>query len=151
MKYKKIEKDFISLLKEIKKRKAPDFSGTGLVLYKSKDFSDKNHSCLRPSVKCPESISLSNKNGAVNFICKICRNSHSLHDGYHFLNEKGRLTHVAQYFWPPIINEVKPNEKYGTRHLSAKYGVYIRGVIAIGIINHNYNIFYFTKGKTREL
>jgi len=150
----KIKKLFVQLLKEIvnnaANNKITNFSGIGLVLYSSKSFSRKHHSDLRPSIKCPENIWI-NDGTAVDFLLNVSKKYHPCHDGYHFINEKGQLTDIAQYFWPPIVPEIKPNEQHGTRDLSAKYGSCIKGVIAIGIVHSDYQTFYFEKGEEHRL
>lgn len=150
----KIKKLFVQLLKDIvsnaSNNKITNFSGIGLVLYNSKSFSRKHRSDLRPSIKCPENIWI-NQRSTIDFLLNISKKSHPCHDGYHFFNEKGQLTYVAQYFWPPIVPEIKPNEQHGTRDLSAKYGSCIKGVIAIGIVHSDHQTFYFEKGEEHRL
>lgn len=141
---------FIGLVRETRKKKPKNFSGFGLVFYDSKSFLKKYITDLRPSAKFSESLFFGRKD-TTDFLIKISRRSHSYHDGYHFFDKNGRLTYVTQYFCPPIIPGIKPNESYGTRNLSGHYGVHIRGIIAIGIVHSNYRAFYFTKGKCHEL
>lgn len=148
---KKIKKSFIKLLKEIANYKVNNFSGLGLILYNSKSFLDIPCISLRPSFESPTNISLDHQKNAVNFLLKISQNSHPFHDGFHFFDEKGKLTHISQYLAPPIIPDVIPNELCGSRYLTALCASILKGVIATGIITHDYNIFYFEKGKSYPL
>jgi hypothetical protein len=151
MKHQKTVQGLIQLLREIKRRKTVEFSGVGLVVYNSENFPVQYCSSLRPSVECPKSISLSDIKKSAEFFCQLSCGSHSLHDGYHLIDANGKVTHVAQYLWPPIIKKIRPNESYGTRHLSAQYGSCMKEVIAVGIITHDGNIFCFTNGKNYKI
>lgn len=146
----KTKEAFQKMLKEIKDRKIEDFSGVGLVLYDSKYLRHIPFCPLRPSSKCPRGISIS-KGNMMDMLADISKRSHPWHDGYHFLNEKGELTHISQYLATPLNKNVAPNELYGTRHLSAQLGSHINGIIAIGIVNFNRNAAYFEKGKYHGL
>jgi len=69
------------------------------------------------------------------------------HDGFVFFNEKGVLTHIAQYFVPSIVPGIIPNEGAGIRFHSAKYGSYISGVIATGVVSRKQLAHFFVKGE----
>lgn len=148
---KKIKKSFIKLLKEIANHKVNNFSGLGLVLYNSKFFLNIPCISLRPSFESPTNISINSTKEAINFLLKVSQNSHPLHDGFHFFNEKGQLTHVSQYLAAPIVSGVIPHELHGSRYLTALCASHIKGVIATGIITQDYNTFYFEEGKSYNL
>jgi hypothetical protein len=148
--YESLIKNFHWLLKEISKKGANNFVGIGLVLYNSNYISNIPHCSLRPSISAPEEIRIKSKS-TVDFLLEISILSHCLHDGYHFFDERGLLTHVAQYFVPPICEHIVPNELYGTRYLSAQYGSCIKGVIATGVVSLNLKAHCFRGGKAYEL
>lgn len=141
---------FQKLLKKISNRKIKDFTGLGLILYKSKFLSNIPSFDLRPSFKCPKGVFIKRKR-AVEFLSMTSRNSHPCHDGYSFFNEKGKLTHISQYLAVPLISKIIPNELYGARHLSAQLASHIKGVIAVGTIDRDYSSSYFEKGKYHTL
>jgi len=147
---RKTKESFRKLLREVSQERIDKFSGIGLVLYDGRSKSNITHVDLRPSTKCPKGILIDGEK-TKDFLLKISQNSHPWHDGYHFFDQKGQLTHVAQYFFPPIVPKVKPDESHGTRHLSAKYGSFIKGIIAIGIVESNHEAFYFEKGQEEKL
>ncbi len=151
LKNKKLKQKLIRMLREINRKKIVNFAGLGIVLYDSEEFPLQHCASLRLSVNPPKNIDLNQPREAAQFFSQTSKNCHNLHDGYHLFNKEGKLTHVAQYFWPPIVKNIKPNESYGTRHLSAKYGSCLRGVIAIGIINRDRKIFYFINGKSYNI
>jgi hypothetical protein len=123
------------------------FSGLGLVLYDSQFEAAICHADLRPSIACPTGISLSN-DSAVEFMVRISRKSDTCHDGFHFFNELGQLTHICQYLGSPIVPSVKPCESHGARHLSGQYAAHMTGVIAVGIVSTSGEVFCFSKGRT---
>lgn len=145
-KIEKIKESFQYVLREINKKKINEFSGLGLILYDSKYLRDIPCCPLRPSSECPADLSIGNGN-IISLLSEISKQSHPWHAGYHFFNEKGRLTHISQYIATPLNKDVSPNELYGTRHLSAQLASRIKGVIAIGIINANHSAAYFEKGR----
>jgi hypothetical protein len=148
--YESLIKDFHWLLKEIAKKGANNFTGIGLVLYNSNYISNIPHRGLRPSISNPEEIKIKSKS-TVDFLLEISVLSHCLHDGFHFFDERGLLTHVAQYFAPPICEHIIPNELYGARCLSAQYGSCIKGVIVTGVVSLNLKAYCFRGGKAYEL
>lgn len=142
-KYENVREKLEQLLKKIDPSKNPNFSGIGLVVYDSQYLDKIPHCSLRPSIGGPKGINIDN---AVEYLESISDINHSLHDGYHFFNEKGELTHVAQYLGIPIASEVKPNELYGTRHLTAQFASRLKGVVAVGTVSHNKSASYFESG-----
>jgi len=60
------------------------------------------------------------------------------------------MTHISQFFSPPIIPDLKINENYGARYHSAQYGSCIKGVILTGVVNSNNQYHIFEKGHLIE-
>ncbi|MFX1293577.1 MAG: hypothetical protein ACFFD2_01775 [Promethearchaeota archaeon] len=145
----KVEEEFYFTLKKLSQNSVSysDFSGIGLILYDPNIFNNNWYVDLRPSIQCPRNVRLGNMNRVLSTLLEIAKNSNPLHDGFHFFNySTGLLTHIAQYFFPPIIPKLKINEYYGTRYHSALYGSCINGVILTGTINSNNKYFVFKKG-----
>jgi len=148
----RIEEEFINLLKKVKtkSKQRRSFTGMGLVLYESKYLSGIPHFNLRPALHYRKKIKI-NRTPAVNFFLKISQKNNPFHDGFHFFNEKGILTHISQYFVPPI-RKIKPNKSEGVRFCAALLGSFIKGVILTGIVTQNPSkVYYFQKGKINKI
>jgi len=129
-----------------KSKSSPNFSGTGLILYDPNIFDKKLHADLRPTAMCPAGINLHDIEKTVSLLMTISDRSHTLHDGFHMFDKTGSMTHVAQYFFPPIVSGLVVNERYGTRYHSALYGSCIDGIILTGVINGDRQYHIFKKG-----
>ena len=138
--------EFYHTLKEVNERRTEEFSGLGLLLYDENLFPKDCHTDLRPSANPPKDIKLGTEE-CINILVTFSKKSHILHDGFHLFNQDGILTHVAQYFVPPIAPDIIPNESYGTRYRSAQYGSFMKGVIIIGTVNHDGRFYCFKEGK----
>lgn len=130
----------------IKKLSDDNFSGIGLILYHNNYILSKFHADLRPSAKIPCNIKLGNRK-TIQYLLKIANINNNLHDGFILFNSSGKLTHVAQYFCPPPIKGLIPNESYGVRYRVAQYGSFLKGVILTGTINHDKKIHCFENGR----
>lgn len=148
----KIERDFYSTLEKLSQSSIhhPDFSGIGLILYDPNVFDHSLHADLRPSITCPRNVRLGRKK-ALSLLLKISNKSHKLHDGFLFFDcTTGLMTHIAQYFFPPIVPGIELSEHHGTRYHSAEYGSCMEGVILAGILNCNNKYYIFKKGHLIE-
>lgn len=132
------------LFKEIAINKSQCFSGIGLVIYDPAAFDASSHCDLRPGVKCPH-YNISDS-GICDYLIEISDYHHTLHDGFHFVDRHGALTHTAQYFVPSIVNGVEPHQDHGVRLYSAMCGSTIKGVLFIGIMCSNGEIYIFRSG-----
>jgi hypothetical protein len=125
----------------------PDFFGIGMILYDPDIFDHSMHKDLRPSIPCPKDVSLGEEK-TLSLLFEIADKSNKLHDGFHFFDyTSGLMTHVAQYFFPPIVPKIDVNENYGTRYHSAQYGSCIEGIILTGAINSDNQYHIFRKGR----
>lgn len=136
-------------LKQVKERLSDGFSGIGLVAYDSLSFSPSNHCDLRPGINLPyhsiydEDIS--------RFLLDISSYRNTLHDGFHFINQDGIVTHVAQYFVPAIVETLHPHPEHGVRLYSSICGSTIPGVLFIATVCSNGDIYIFRSGKEVDL
>lgn len=143
----------IAILSEILVRlnnlSIPEFRGLGLILYN--DYANLPVSPLRNSL--PEGVSFPIF-GVINIIellCKISQKSSIYHDGFHLLSSGVSITHVCQYFSPPINNSASLDYTKGGRYRAAQYGSYLREVDAIGIFGEEYDSYIFIKGNSIQL
>ncbi len=109
------------LLKRITLSDIENFSGIGIVVY-GDGFSEASHCDLRPDIKCPQYSILDDE--VFQYLIKISDYHHALHDGFHMVNEQGILTHVAQYFVPPVVKDLQPNQEHGVRLYSSMCGLH---------------------------
>lgn len=138
---------FRKLLKNIYLNKSSDFSGIGIVLYK--DFNLLPTSSLRKKSKIRPFIT--DFNEILNTLSTISNKSNTYHDGFHFISQDFHLTHICQYFSPPIINDAPINLKYGGRYRASLYASFLDSVIACGVASNNYEPTIFINGKVKKL
>lgn len=139
----KILYDLSKTLKEISENAANSFSGLGIVIYNEIFDHDKYRFGMRPSEKCLQGKYLGNPD-TIEYILELSEYSNPSHDGFTFFDGH-ELTHIAQYFAPPPVKTVKPNELYGSRFHTALFGTYLKGIDAIGTISANGDHFIFNK------
>jgi len=140
-----IEK-FKNTLKDISIANIEDFSGIGIILYDSNILLENTHTNTRLSTPSLNHFKLGEQD-CLNFLADLSQHRNPFHDGFVFFNEKGVLTHIAQYFVPSIIPGVVPNESAGIRFHSAKYGSFVNGVIATGVVSRKLSAYFFIKGE----
>jgi hypothetical protein len=144
-----IKKDFYCLLEGIVRREKHNFAGIGMLVYDSNSFDNLNSVPLRPSISLPTSLSLG-KQDTLNFLVNAASIDSPIHDGFIFFNEKGLLTHISQYFGPPPVKNVEPNENYGTRYHAVLFGSYLKGVIIAGGVTSGNHYYIFEHGKLKK-
>ncbi len=145
LKEKVLEEKVLNLLKNMASKSSDTFSGIGIVAYDSKEFSKSNYTDLRPGFKL-EKLDIE-KPGTAEKLLEITDYKNTLHDGFCLVNEKGELTHVAQYFVPKIVEGLVPNQNHGVRTFSAACGSKIEGVNFIGMISCNNEIYLYKDGQ----
>lgn len=62
-------------------------------------------------------------------------------------NEEGILTDVAQYFVPPVIEGLLPNQYHGVRFHSSLCGSTMKGVKFIAVICSDESVYILKNGK----
>lgn len=137
--------DFILLLRELVELKNPYFSGAGFVLYKNLETLSTYHCNLINDKKNLPLLKLGSQS-LTNYLSKISSYKHPYHDGFHFINHKGQLTHVAQFFSPPVNDAVIRIPGQGARTFCAQCGSIIDGVLMIGSVSSNGQIYLFERG-----
>ena len=142
---KVLEERVYNLLKNMASKSSKSFSGIGIVAYNSDEFSKSNYTDLRPGFKL-EKLDIDNPETADKLL-EITDYKNTLHDGFCLVNEKGELTHVAQYFVPKIVDGLVPNQNHGVRTFSAACGSKIEGVNFIGMISCNNEIYLYKDGQ----
>jgi hypothetical protein len=132
--------EFVHLLRQIKNLAGADFSGVGLII--CNPDADLPVLPMRPTAKLPEGVDV------VESLVSISRAESDLHDGFHLLTTQYKIFAVAQYFSPPILENVvvNVNRKFGGRYLAAQFGSAIKGVKLSGIATRAQGIAVFQNG-----
>lgn len=132
--------EFRDLLYEVGFNSRADFSGTGIVVCDSP--AGLPIVSLRDTT--PDIVG-----SVVQVLSELSRHTNKYHDGFHILNKKGELTHVAQYFSPPIVQEacIDRSRLVGGRFVAALFGSAISGVTMTGIVSEGHGLSIFKNGK----
>lgn len=145
-----IDEKTYETLNKIRKNWSDGFSGTGIIVYDSNVLKNTHYCDLRPNIKCPKNLKLGEER-LVKYITEIGDYNHTLHDGFHMVDQNGELTHVAQYFVPDINHDIYPNQKHGTRIHCSILSSLVEGVILVGALTLDKNIYIFKDGKPLKI
>jgi|TARA_R110002020_G_scaffold132091_4_gene295144 hypothetical protein len=134
------QNEFKNLLYNIGFNPVESFSGIGIIICES--TSDLPIVSLRddyPNIK----------GSSTHVLSEISSLKSNYHDGFHIVNEKGELTHVAQYFSPPIVDEklIDKSRLVGGRFIAALFGSVLQDVIMTGIVSKDRKASIFVDGK----
>lgn len=142
-------KKFIDLLSKLNKLEIEKFSGIGLVLYQSLAEINDYHCNLVNDVDEVPALKLGS-NELTQYLSEISSYQHPYHDGFHFIDSTGTLTHIAQFFSPPIDKTIANLKGQGSRTLCSIYGSTINGILTIGTISSQKEIYLFNRGKVSK-
>lgn len=128
------------LMKGIYNSSHKDFSGIGIVLYEN-----ISNIPIFPLRKSNPEIDYSDITPA---LVSISSHKSDYHDGFHFISSNWQLTHISQYFSPPIIPDIElcRESGFGGRYLAALFGSKIIGVNLCGIASKNFGLAIFKDG-----
>lgn len=128
------------MLMQIQFRAGSEFSGAGIIVC---DTPESLPICpIRSSSTGPPGGTIVDRLVAVSSI-------HSeFHDGFHVISSDWELTLVAQYFSPPIVEnlEIDRTKRFGGRYLAALFGSALPCVSAAGIISNGFGLAIFQHG-----
>lgn len=144
------EIDFVTkILREVHEADKPRFTGVGLILYD--DLNSLPVTGLRQSAPKGLNLPYTDKSDYANIIIRLNSADSDYHDGFHLLSKEGLLTHLCQYFSPPINGDVHIDYSKGGRFRAAQYGSCMEQVLAIGVIGQDYGPYIFIKGVIIQL
>lgn len=136
-------------LGEILRRLRPlcgaSYAGVGLLVYR--DAARLPVTPLRE--RQPAGLPVAGLDNIVTTLLRYADHSNPYHDGFHLLSFDGRLTHLAQYFAPPIVPSVPvewQNHRHGGRYRAAQYGSCLPDVVASGVLSRHYGPTLFVDG-----
>lgn len=116
------------------------FSGIGVVVYTP--GTSLPIYALRPAVNIRGSEDI------VSSLARIASVHSEFHDGFHLISDDWRLTHVAQYFAPPIPPDVdiNPSRRGGARYVTALFGSLMPGVSLCGVASIGFGLAILQSG-----
>lgn len=132
--------DFTLLLYDVWVKSGDDFSGVGIIV-----CDDTDH---LPIVNLRD-MNIDFYGTLSDVLSALSKKKGKYHDGFHIINKKGELTHVSQYFSPPIIRDAS-FDRYrlvGGRFVAALFGSSIPGVIMTGIVSEGHKLSIFENGQ----
>lgn len=134
-------KSLKKLLNEVQTKSGSDFSGVGIIVH------DRAHDL--PIFPLRLSYPMINETQIVDSLIKIASKSSKYHDGFHLISKDWKLTHVSQYFSPPIVEktEVDRSKLFGGRYLAALFGSSLPDVLFTGIASSDFGVAIFKSGK----
>jgi hypothetical protein len=137
---------FIHLLLELSQENNQEFSGAGFVLYSNLVELSKYH-CSLVRDELPIPLLKLGMTEITSYLLEISNYNHPYHDGFHFINCDGAITHVAQFLSPPV-NHLRPSiEGKGARTFCSQCASNVEGVLIVGSVSSNRSIHLFEKGK----
>ena len=144
-----IEVAFQQLLADLSNNQDAHFSGIGLILYNNRDQLASYHCALASNTPLANNLKLGNQN-LLDYLNKISSCQHPYHDGFHFIDSQGYLTHVAQFVAPPITNQLRNLGKNGARTFCSQCSSAIEGVLLVGSVSSSRKITLFQAGKISQ-
>lgn len=141
-----IQKLFMELVLKIHRIQGAAFSGMGLLLYNNIHSINPYHCSLTHLTHPIPNLHLKSPK-LVTYLENISSIDHPCHDGFHFINHNGCLTHVAQFLSPPINKNYNNIYGQGARTLCSLNGSIINGVLMIAIITSKRDIYFFKNGR----
>ncbi|MCP3406141.1 hypothetical protein [Bradyrhizobium sp. CCGB01] len=128
-------------LRDVMKRRTLDFSGVGVIICNSPEN--------LPILPLSRSEPGFEETDLVSQLVTIASRGSDFHDGFHVMSDAWRLTRVAQYFSPPIVDGavIDRSKRFGGRYLAALFGSAIPGVHLSGIATEGFGIAIFQGGR----
>lgn len=137
---------FINMLKDLAADDENDFSGAGFVLYEDLLTLSQYHCNLINDGHTVPLLKLGTQR-MLDYLFKISKYIHPYHDGFHFINVRGYLTHVAQFLSPPVHKDLPIVLGHGARTFCSQCASKIPGVLMIGTVSTNRCIYLFEDGQ----
>jgi hypothetical protein len=121
-----------------------DFTGTGIVVYKTTIESLPVIPLVRDSVL---DQSIIDETEILTYLISISRYEDHRHDGFHFVHVNKGLTHISQFFSPPIPNGYCPNKfGIGARYRASEIGSLLEEIFEIIVLGRDGEVSVFNKG-----
>lgn len=130
-----------AILLEVRSLSGEEFSGVGVVVYENIENI--------PIFPLRKNILSFNDDDIVKTLVKISTLKGKYHDGFHLISHDWRLTHISQYFSPPIVKSAKVDygKPFGGRYIAALFGSSLPDVLFTGIASSEFGIAIFKEGE----
>lgn len=141
-----IDKQVMDLLRAVKARVGPDFTGVGLIFYHAPLTLPVVP--LRASDSCPAKLPL-NKARVPELLAEISRAENPWHDGFHFLEcESHQITHLAQFVSPPLapFRGTLPS-RGGARHMTAALSSLAQRICCVALLTADGRASIYRQGQ----
>ena len=137
----KNEEKLRKTLNEVMKLSGKNFSGVGVIIYEN-----INDIPIFPLRETSPDI---NENEITESIIKLSSTSCQYHDGFHLISKEWQITHISQYFSPPILEDVEidMSKLFGGRYIAALFGSSLPNVLYTGIASRGFGQAMFQSGK----
>jgi len=131
---------FVDILLNVEKEAGDDFSGLGVVVYS--DIAGIPIYPLQNGSFVSDDVDL------IDTFVDISKVQSPYHDGFHFVTSDLTLTHISQYFSPPIVLdlEVERIRVVGGRYMAALFGSCLTNILMTGIVTRNNGVIIFEDG-----
>jgi hypothetical protein len=128
------------LLREVWEQSGADFSGIGVIVC--------DNAKGLPIISLRDDAPIT-EGSVADILANVSQCASRFHDGFHIINGTGKLTHVAQYFSPPIVREAGFDRRrvVGGRFVAALFGSAIPGVLMTGIVGVKSGLSIFSNGE----
>ena len=146
--------DAVAHLGEILRRLEPlrdaSYAGVGLLLC-------RDAACLPVTplrARQPPDLPVAYLDDIVAALLRYADQSSPYHDGFHLLSLDGHLTHLSQYFAPPIVRSLlveSRSSQHGGRYRAAQYGSCLPDVVVSGVLSRHYGPTLFVDGVPRAM
>lgn len=136
-----------SIKKNYTNQRRDIFSGFGIVVYKDTITRLPISPLLKDKKPIADDID-KNVETTINFLYEISGWDDARHDGFHFIKVNSGLTHVSQYFSPPIPSNFRHTTyNIGARYRTAQYGSLLSDVLSVIVQNKDGLLHILKQGK----
>ena len=142
------EQEIIASIKKNYTNQTRDYySGFGIVVYKDTITRLPISPLLEDAKPIADDID-NNLEATINFLYEISGWDDTRHDGFHFIKVNSGLTHVSQYFAPPIPPSFRHTTyNVGARYRTAQYGSLLSDVLSVIVQNREGLLHILKQGK----
>lgn len=127
-------------LQQVRQEAGEDFSGLGIIVC---DMPEQ-----LPLFPIRRPRALASDSEVIGRLAAISSLQSEFHDGFHVLTSDWKLIRIAQYFSPPIVEnvDVDRTKRFGGRYLAALFGSVLPGVRLTGVASTGFGVAIFQRG-----
>lgn len=136
----KLVQRLAEIMIQVQSRSGKNFSGIGIIVCDAAEN--------LPLFPIRLSSNTTDNNSLVERLVSISSPDSEFHDGFHVISSDFKLGLVAQYFSPPINDQVRVDrsKRFGGRYLAALFGSSLPTVSATAIASNGFGIAIFQQG-----